>query len=1411
MASSATIDNLQIEIDSNAQSACNGIDALAKSLGELKSAVSGSSTISSELVKIASGLDKISGIGNIRLGSAANQIKKIYDSVSGISGDGFSMTLGSIATGLSSLSSVTTVDLRSTAKGLKEIGAASESLKSVDLTSFKEQVSSVAGALEPLKNIGSLTVGRAISQLGKIPDINKSLDKATVDQFASSIERLTQIMRPLAREMQAVYNGFSSLPRSMRSCTSSANSAARSFNSLSTSVARTASKFMILFYAARRITNTFSDLFEESSSYIENLNLFTVSMGDATDKSLEFARTVQDAMGIDISEWIKNQGVFMRLASGFGVASDKAELMSKNLTQLGYDMASYFNTSVETAMQKLQSGMSGQIKGLKAYGINLSVAALQETALSLGIDQSVRSMSEAQKAQLRYITVINRSKGIMGDMARTIITPANAFRILSAQFVQMKRAIGDVLSAIAVKLIPYFQVLVSVVTDAAKSIASVFGFKLPSIDYSGLELGSDYMEEMSEGLDDASASAKKLKAQLMGFDELNVLNSNSSSESNVGISSNDLGINLPKYDFLEGLDSKAKEATNKIKAFFSGFEEQINKFKPILKGLATALTATFAMKWLGSVLKKFTALKGASKILSALKLAAFQAGMQMNFTGSAIAAMGAGVASLWASFKAFMSGLAPFTKVMVSIIALATEFTVVSSAIEDLTLGNISLGDALMNIVPVAGAVGVAMYAMLGPVGLVATALVGVASAVYGFYEAEKTLREELVDTTFYDGQGTAISDLASEYNSLMHAVKNSQEPIITAWDDIKSGKESISDTTNSIANLSKQIELGYGSVSENVELITGEFEKLYEDTYDVLNQEANIIYTALAGSTGQALEDMGYNLSEIGLIVSSIVGDTTKEIQALVEENEKLAKSLNEGTADDGAMSKYLENAKEIARLSGVDTSGLDDFREKVKNLIPDDINWETDDLTGVFEGIATSTGDAKLAIEESTQAIIDAFEHMKSLSVNPEEIHALDDVIAALTEKKDEKIKQIEDIASEFVGGLQTNLLESVQEQYDAAMENWDSLSWLEKTFMYDGSKEKYVKSCLETYNDNIVSPIADEMKKAFSDTLSEDDVWAKDAMKSMLDTLFSVDIKESGSGDMYITTFADDVSTALDKVLPDRMKKSGENAVNGIVEGLKENKTSLVKSAEELGDTVLDSFDESMDIHSPSVEMKKRGMWTIDGFLNGLSEKQSDIDLAMDKLSKSILSGVDIRTDLVNSGKSMMNSLSDGVKNNKGVVSSALDGLSKEMTSKFNSMSSSCQTIMKNMVKNIASSVNGLDLSVSTTGASATIKASVKKFADGGFPVTGEMFVAREAGPELVGRIGNKTAVANNDQIIAGIASGVEDANKEVISAAFAVGAQIIAAIRESGDTYMDGEKVTGAVSAIQMRQNRMYGTT
>ena len=1405
---------------SQAYSLLNALKAFPETASALND-FDGFQSFDAQVQALANSLSHLNGV-NGKLGATIDALTRVTQASNSLDSVNFQQFKDQVEYLVGALSQLQTVNskLGTTLNNLSRVGTVAQSLSvALRSTDISGDINSLARDLNGLKSINGDGLRTVINSLSKIPDLTRSLDTATINSFSDAVKTLTEALAPLSTELVAVSNGFSRLPGSANQTVNainklgnSAKSASTSFSSFTTSMTRAITKAGIVYYAMRRVRDVLADCFEESNDYIENLNLFTVTMGDASDSALEFAQNVSDLMGIDVSEWIENQGVFMRMATGFGVASDKAALMSKNLTQLAYDMSSFFNSDVETAMQKLQSGMSGQIKGLKAWGYNLSVAALQETALSLGITTSVRKMTEAQRAQLRYITLIQKSNGVMGDMARTLVTPANALRILSAQFVQMKRAMGDVVSVIAVQVIPYVQVLVRLLTDAAKALASFFGFELPKIDYSGLELGADYTDEVSDSLDNATSSAKELKKQLMGFDELNVLSKpKDSGSASAGVGSPDLGVELPEYDFLNGLDSKTEELTKKVKSFFSDIKDEIDRFGPVLAGLATAFSGAFAFKWLKDVLKKVASISAVAKVLTALKKAIVAAALAFKLSKNPFLAFGTAISSLWASFKAFMSGLSPFTKGIVSIVALSAEFITVSNAIRELTLGNMSLGESLMNIVPVVGAVGAAMYAMLGPIGLVATAVVGVVAAVNGFIEAENELRAQLVDTTFYDGQGTAISDLANAYGDLMQKTIDAQQPILNAWSDIESGRKGIWETANSISNLCTQVELGYVSVSENIPLIVDEFNKLYDDTVDVLNKEASLIYTALASSTGKALEDMGYNLSEVGLLISTVVGDTTKEIESLVEENKKLEESLKAGTEDDGAMTKYLENAKEIARLSGVDTSGLDEFRDKVKNLIPDDINWETDDLTGVFDSIATSTSDAKTAIEESTQATIDALEHMKSLAVKPEDIKIFDDIIAAVTADKDNKLKQIEDVAAEFVGGLQTNLLESVQEQYDAAMENWDSLSWLEKAFMYDGSKAEYVKSCLETYKSNIVDPITDQMKDSFGKTLSEDDLWAKDAMKSMLNTLFSSDAYTDVSGECYIvtTTFAKDVASALDEVLPPQMKKSGENAVAGIVEGLTSNNSSVSDAADSLGKTVLNSFDDAMDINSPSVEMAKRGGWTAEGFINGVNEKRSDIDRTMEELAAAILETVNIDTKLVESGRSMMNSLANGINGNKRAVTSALDSLSKEMTSKFNSMSSSCQSIMKNMVKNIASSVNGLNVSVKTTSTGATMKASVSGFANGGFPVAGEMFIAREAGPEMVGRIGSKTSVANNEQIVSGIASGVRDANQDMISVVYAVAAQVVSAIKENGDVYLDGEKITKKVTTNQNRQSKMYG--
>ena len=134
----------------------------------------------------------------------------------------------------------------------------------------------------------------------------------------------------------------------------------------------------------------------------------------------------------------------MTLATGFGVASDKAALMSKNLTQLGYDLSAFFNISVEDAMQKLQSGIAGEIEPLRRLGYYLSQAKLEDIAMSLGINKSVSEMIQAEKSQLRYYAILTQVTKAQGDMARTLVAPANQLRILKAQATQAARALGNI-------------------------------------------------------------------------------------------------------------------------------------------------------------------------------------------------------------------------------------------------------------------------------------------------------------------------------------------------------------------------------------------------------------------------------------------------------------------------------------------------------------------------------------------------------------------------------------------------------------------------------------------------------------------------------------------------------------------------------------------------------------------------------------------------------------------------------------------------------------------------------------------------------------------------------------------------------------------------------------------------------
>lgn len=317
----------------------------------------------------------------------------------------------------------------------------------------------------------------------------------------------------------------------------------------------------------RKVSSLLGGWFAESNDYVESLNLFEVAMGNAGDAALEYGKKVQDLMGIDIKDWLESQGSFQQLLEGYGIADEVAGKMSKQLTQLGYDLSSLWNVDVDTAMKRLQSGMSGQIKGLKTWGINLSVAQLRETALAHGIELSTAKMTEGQKAMLRYVTLMERTISVQGDLARTIVTPANALRILEQQATQARRALGNVVSVLAVKAIPVFQAFISIVTKAANALANFLGYQLPEIDYSGIAAGGAAADDMAEGLDSAASAAKKLKSYTMGFDELNVIDPN---QGTGGSAPNDYAANfgfdpdMYEYDFLGGVLSDTEELEKKI-------------------------------------------------------------------------------------------------------------------------------------------------------------------------------------------------------------------------------------------------------------------------------------------------------------------------------------------------------------------------------------------------------------------------------------------------------------------------------------------------------------------------------------------------------------------------------------------------------------------------------------------------------------------------------------------------------------------------------------------------------------------------------------------------------------------------------------------------------------------------------
>lgn len=331
--------------------------------------------------------------------------------------------------------------------------------------------------------------------------------------------------------------------------------------------------------------------------YIENLNLFNVAMGDSISQGKKFVSQVQEIYGLDPSNIMTYVGNFNQLASAIEMPAKTANTLATGMTKMSTDIASVFNMDVVDVINNMKSGMIGMTRAVTKYGMDIRTSTLQQTALSLGITDNVRNMSEANREGLRYITMVHQASNLSGDWAKTIESPSNQLRILKEQLSQLARAIGNLFLPSIAKVLPYINGFVMALREAITAVAEFFGFT--QMDFGGttstIDKSTNAIKDMGTEADKTSKKLQSLKAP---FDELNVIQepsfSTKDTSPDISASSEMMdpaiakaieALNVP----LENVRMKANQVRDALLEVFNlkgeSFQNVLIKIKNALKGI----------------------------------------------------------------------------------------------------------------------------------------------------------------------------------------------------------------------------------------------------------------------------------------------------------------------------------------------------------------------------------------------------------------------------------------------------------------------------------------------------------------------------------------------------------------------------------------------------------------------------------------------------------------------------------------------------------------------------------------------------------------------------------------------------------------------------------------------------------
>lgn len=1293
---STTIESLELEVLSSSQSAESGLDALTASLEKLKKATSGGVGLTSVIKQIKglgdaarsvdstsinnlNGLTKaistLSNLGDVKLSSTiATQITAIGDSAKTLNGVNFA-PISDLANSLSPLSTIGKINLNSVVNQLNRIPEIATQLNSADMSGFASKIRELVTALQPLSEMPKQTISSTLTQIKKIPEIFAGLNGVDMGAFSAKIQELATALKPLADEMNKVAAGFSAFPAKIQRLIANTNSLTASNNKASGSYVNFYAKIKMAVTAVRTIATKIASCITTMNDYIENVNLFTASMGKYADKAKEYAETVGEVMGIDPGEWMRNQGVFMTLATGFGVAGDRAYLMSQQLTQLGYDLSSFFNISYEDAMQKLQSGISGELEPLRRLGYDLSQAKLQAVALSLGIDKSVSSMTQAEKAQLRYYAIMTQVTTAQGDMSRTLNAPANQLRILKAQLTQAARAIGSIFIPALNAILPYAIAVAQVVRYLASAIASLFGFEMPEVDYSGIDSVTGGAEDASGALDDAAESAKKLKSYMLGFDELNVINPNEDSGS-AGIEDTlgQFDFELPTYDFIsDATESRVAQIVEDMKEWL-GLTGEINSWSDLMDTR------------LGNIL-------------------------------TTVGLIGAGIAA-WKVTKTFLDSIAMLKTLLASpsyAIAIGVTLTLTGFAIEFS-----GLKDAVQN-----GLAGFNFAEIVsgGIIGTGGTALLGSKLAAWiSTTFAGSKVAGALATAATNLGVGTAGAAGAAIGAGAGGIIAGIPAMIVGIYDAIKNGMDWMSGllvgagATAAGAGIGAIIGACGGPIGAGIGALIGLAVGLVTDGIILIVQNWDVIEKFFTETIPGWWDDFTKWVKKIPTNIKNWFKNLGKNIDKWFDDLWQPIKDYDwAGLGYD--IGQWFGNAWQTAVTFVTETipNWFSDMCESIKSAFT---QFFTVTLPKFFtETIPNVVKSIGQFFKELPKKIHDAFITAKNWIV---------DIGGSIIDGIFEGLSSIGQAIKDFVGGF-------VQGFKDALGIHSPSTVFAEiGGFLIEGlfgGMLEWLGSIGEWCKTHIIDPFNQAMDGALT---------------------FAVDV-------------INDAAEWWGNVKAWWAEKA-KNGLDAAVKLVKQGWTTLV---EFVGNAV-----------SVAISIFKSGWSTISSFVGtSVSTAISLTKSGWTSIKNFVGSSVSVAISLAKSGWTS--------------ISSWLGDLTASLKI----------TLPKIRVK---------WSSVEVLGATINYPSGFETYAKGGFPEVGQLFIAREAGAEMVGNIGNRTAVANNDQIVAGIANGVAEANSEQNSLIREQNTLLRALLEKESGVYLDGRSLTNSVEKYQRERGRVLIT-